>query len=530
MTDNEIIRDVERKYLDEEYKNYKLIQLTDNISTLYILKKFGDISRDFNSLDVSNFAKSQELFYFLHGIGHCIRWISSKNESIDRKEYSFDELDNFALKLILWSKEYASIANQHIAWSRGIINAKVDNNIKKISFLPPTEKEMQFNLIQDFAANKSNEYFSNTMPFELMHKSFFDWKKHVKTDNYLIQIDWEIVKESPVSKIMQEELKKTVLPELISTTDIGGYTINDFIIFFTNLFIYFYFIVTIENEIDLKTDFKNPFGSVPLFSTKPEMISFLIECTGLPELVVKEILSDLTFDTENFHTNILIQPFVKTKSNEYLVLPRLLTHCEPERMLIGAMNKKKKKKQIYDKLINLIEKWNLNLICELLKNWVNDLEITKDKSITIGSKTITPDFIIKNHKTKEILICDYKNFITPISASETHYKIIETKKAINQVQKYIDFFIENNYFKMKIDYQIYGLILVKNPIPIPIASSNILITDLISFKKSLKETITINELLQEVDNIKIKDKEFKFENIETKVQGWIYSREIFVAD
>ena len=105
-------------------------------------------------------------------------------------------------------------------------------------------------------------------------------------------------------------------------------------------------------------------------------------------------------------------------------------------MILGALNKGHKKK-IYDRLINLIEKFNLNKLyssIEEVSYWTPYLE----KTIKLNGRQFHPDLILIDVDDKSVLVMDYKHFIGPITASEVDYKMNELKKGLIQVQDYIE--------------------------------------------------------------------------------------------
>ncbi|UIO97002.1 hypothetical protein LYZ41_02705 [Elizabethkingia miricola] len=216
----------------------------------------------------------------------------------------------------------------------------------------------------------------------------------------------------------------------------------------------------------------------------------MCQITGLNVEIVSSIIKDLTFNPSNLHTSVTLQPFIYSHG-EYYILPNLFVQVEPSRMMLGALNKGEKKR-VYDKLINPIEKANLNLISETAKQLPN-VVCYLEKTLKDNGQRICPDIILIDPTRKFLLVTDYKHFIGPITGSEVGYKIKELEKAINQVQKYIDNL--NQLSKIESiniqNFTVSGLIITHKPLPIPIPIKNIIpIVDMETFNQLTQNAVT----------------------------------------
>ncbi|NHQ79210.1 hypothetical protein, partial [Elizabethkingia miricola] len=261
--------------------------------------------------------------------------------------------------------------------------------------------------------------------------------------------------------------------------------------FFALTFLNFYFIRWVEEYLDSGMGENNlSYGSNPLSMSTDKFKKLMCQITGLNVEIVSSIIKDLTFNPSNLHTSVTLQPFIYSHG-EYYILPNLFVQVEPSRMMLGALNKGEKKR-VYDKLINPIEKANLNLISETAKQLPN-VVCYLEKTLKDNGQRICPDIILIDPTRKFLLVTDYKHFIGPITGSEVGYKIKELEKAINQVQKYIDNL--NQLSKIESiniqNFTVSGLIITHKPLPIPIPIKNIIpIVDMETFNQLTQNAVT----------------------------------------
>jgi hypothetical protein len=232
-----------------------------------------------------------------------------------------------------------------------------------------------------------------------------------------------------------------------------------------------------------------------------EAVAFFAEVTGMSSPIVQEILTDLTFDLSNFHSSLMIQPFVKTRTNHWYVLPNIFAFVDPNRMLTGALNKGTKK-QIYDCLINQIEHYHLEKLADLFKDL--GMEVYVERTIKAKGTIMTPDLVIIDGHSRQVAILDYKHFLSPLGPSEVHYRIKETNKAIKQVSNYMGLIPGSRFMQEATRDELptlhyTGIILFNTPIAIPLPIGlDLLITDLQSLKKLIVNKPDLEALMNAI--------------------------------
>ena len=508
MGDEQKIRKFESDVLDVAHVKYAFYQYSEDIVIPYLLQVYGDTERYRDNL-IANGHNAHNVSVYLnnmmHGIGHCIRWMLKQRQPlfIDTSDKSPRQLQEMAADFLGWGTGYHMIAQEFVTWSRGIKTAILSEKNKTITFLNP--EGYNYSSIYDkqllYAERIQAVYLS--YPHEEMEDEFEEWIKDIDFSEPPIanHIDWSKGKDSRSYPLLYRKMCEILFPELQGDTEFDGYNLEQLRQFYASFFLNFHFIRWTEAVLDSKSGKNLSFGSNPLYLNNIQFEKLASTITGLSNDVTRAIILDLTFNPNSFHTSITIQPFVLSSSGTYYILPNLFSQLEPSRMILGALNKGPKKK-IYDKLINLIEKFNLNALHSSVKgfdNWISYLE----KVIKFDSKQIHPDLILIEAAEKCVYVIDYKHFIGPITASEVDYKMNELKKGSIQVQNYIEVLkkLDNIGVTNIKGYAIRGLLVTNKPMPVPVSNEiNIPITDMTTFLQGVisvrDRSRCINELMQ----------------------------------
>lgn len=484
------IRTFESDILDQHHENLPFFQYSEDIVIPYLLQVYGDTER-FRDILITKGHNPQNISFYLnnmlHGMGHCIRWMSKQNHPkyLDTNNLSINQVQELAATFLNWGGQYHAIAQEFVTWSRGIKEAVLDDDNKTIIFKNPESYNYSSVYYKQILYGKQIQEQYLSYPNEEMEEEFSVWIKDIDLSRPPIanHIKWERGRYSKSYPLIQEKMKEVLFTELPETEDFEGYNLKQLRQFFSLFFITFYFIRWVEAVLDSRTTGENlSFGSNPLYLSVDNFVRLASEITGLSHDVSKSIIDDLTFNPENFHSSVTIQPFVVSSTGSYYILPNLFSLIEPSRMILGALNKGKKKK-IYDKLINDIEKANLRKLGESVRE-IKGCIFLIERTIKYNGKIITPDLILIDTESKTMLVADYKHYMGPITASEVYYKIKELNKAIKQVDLYKEI-LSNVSFIDKTSIQhfvISRLIITHKPLPIPLPQhKSAIVVDMPSF-------------------------------------------------
>lgn len=540
MTDIDQIRAFERDVLDRHHETYLFFHYPQNFVISYLLQVYGDTERFRDDLVRKGHTETNVSTYLtnmMHGLGHCVRWMIQRNPELEVKNQyniTYRQIHEMASDFLGWGTGYHMIAQEFVTWSRDIKEVILNMNEKSITFINPANFDYStiFNKQLLYASRMQTVYES--YPHIEMESEFNAWAKEIDFEKPPIanHLKWERAKYSKSFPLLYSKMKELIFPELDELTDFDGYNLKELRQFYALVFINFHFIRWVEGNLDTFAGEGNlSFGSNPLEFTTIQFEKFISNMTGLGAKASKSIVADLTFNPSNFHSSVTIQPFILSSLGSYHILPNLFSQLEPSRMIIGALNKGNKKKK-YDQLINIIEKVNLKAIDNRLKQ-IEDCFCYIEKPIKFNGRQICPDIILIDLKNRHLIVADYKHFIGPITASEVDYKMKELKKAIVQVQSYIEIIFKLDKIGSAniTGFSITGIIITHKSLPIPIPTDNkIPIIDLEYFFDAIDIAINNNESVVDLANKIISaheaEPQYKFEEFESSisVSDWVIKR------
>lgn len=471
---------MEENILDEEYKRYKLIYRPEELGLSYLLQLLGDIWRRLGSeygTELSYFQTSNTLGTSINGVGHCVRWLNKElSFEITLPDAERETLFEETSSLLIWSQNYSKLCQDHVAWSKKLMNAEVDESKRKVYFYPNTVIDQHFMFKEKISEETLWDSYIAKQPMAELKNGFKRWINESNIKGQLLEVsEEEELFQHELSKVL-EWLEDVVFPDVAPETDFMGYTLSQFRKLFAALFINCQYYTWYEDSLDRSVGYEQAVGSKPICLSASEMEQWLSEISGVNITVTRAIIMDLLFDKRNFHSNLTNQPFVKSNRGNIFVLPRLIVNIDPERMLAGAINKSHKKR-VYAKLINVLEQKSLFHIENKFK--LKGMYCLREQSfVNNRGLKITPDLTLYNMESKQIVLIEYKHFLRPTGTSEVINKISEYEKGMKQLQNYIDFIKDDvNILSPWINnldesYEIYGLFLSKWPMPIPINTTN----------------------------------------------------------
>jgi len=539
MTETEKIRAFEYNVLDQHHQGYAFYQYSDDIVIPYLLQVYGDIERyrDWfirHGHDATNL--SFLLHNRLHGLGHCFRWMIDKKGkgTKDISGNAYQQIHAMAADFLSWGTGYHMIAQEFVTWSRGIKTATLDEEKMTIAFMNPQEYEYKNIYKGQLAYAERMAQVYESYPHEEMEKEFSRWIQEIDLSKPPIfqHIKWQQGRHAASYPLLSLKMKEILLPELDETTDLQGYNLHQLRQFYALVFLNFHFIRWIEAVLDAHTENDElSFGSHPLELSQNQFEKLTSVMTGLALDVTRAIIADLTFDPSSFHTSVSIQPFIRSYSGSYYILPNLFAQVEPSRMVLGALNKGAKR-NVYNTLINTIEKANLTLLYETT-NQMKGCICYLEKQMKNNGRTINPDLLIIDPSDKFLIVADYKHFIGPITASEVNYKMKELEKGIMQVNKYkicLSQLPQIGSLGIK-DYTIAGLLITHKLLPIPTPKENAVpIVDLASFieevKYSMLKSRSLRDLYKKINVYFLKESEMAFSDYESEIRvgDWLIKR------
>ncbi|MCB0165963.1 MAG: hypothetical protein KDI79_17145 [Anaerolineae bacterium] len=537
------IRNVELTVLDQKHKNFMLLRRPRESAIAHTLKLLGDIERDFNNTDLrdrSYFWRRSGFRYVLDAVSHCLRWLAEPPPTrVYLPGASWQQLNREAFDLLAWGMDYAKLAQDHVAWTRGALECNLDETRKMISFEFPANFDTFFLLTQAASEEFYSKRALDEIPSDQLQSGFSAWIDRFTKRLQGVDISWKIERNEKSHQIAFEWLSKTLWPELPAKTDLQGYCLDEFRHFFAALFIHGLYISWAEDYMDKQFGPENEAGSHIVVFSENQMIRWLSEISGVNRSSLRAIVKDLTFDTGNFHSSIVTQPFVKSKSGKLFLLSRLVTILDPMPMIADALHKSKKD-EIYAGFVQVLEQSSLDQIEKIFAQ-LNFRVFREKRFVDADGNKITPDFLLYDPQKKELLVIDYKHTLAPSGASQVIRKsksLSESREGIRQVQRYLEFFqnnlrlLENWIGEVENKDKINGLLLFRWPMPMHLEFNR---------QVSIVDWFSLENMLSEENNISIKslnnwirtrpDLPYNLKHLqrvpeEVAVDNWTYRRTI----
>jgi hypothetical protein len=475
----------------------------------------------------------------LGGLGHCIRWVpKAHNRRIRLPKATWQELDREALEFLVWGMQYHTLSADHIVWSRSMLQANLDMTNKVVKFSAFSNFDSAFLLAQQSDDQRALETFHNALPIQELQRDFERWRRHFKVVDGGFNFAEDAARQLASYPAVLHWLETGVLPGVQANEDLGGYSLDEFRRFFAALFMNCNFWTWVEDGFDELFGAEHDFGTSMLTLPHSAMMQYLQHMSGLRIEAVKALVRALTYDASNFHASLTNQPFVQSSDKRLFLLPRLIAHVNPGRMLVGAMNKGVGR-QAYDKLIEPLSRVALAEIASVFQGL--GLEVWQEKKIPSNhGKFITPDLIVLDRAKGELLVADYKHSLSPVGPSEVVYKLVELEKGLKQVRGYLSVMRTPANWPAEIQSleinKIMGLLIFGYPMVIPMrVDPEIVVVNKFSLYEQLTPQLftTLSSLIgwaKTRPELPFQPGRLREHEWEVRVSDWTYKRSMHVAE
>lgn len=478
--DDAILRLIERTVLDQHHRQCQILCCNQATAAEQLLRRYARILRDLRTGKISkpsNDSKSQTASDGLRGLAHCLRWIKACCPSkVITPSPGAAVLDQQALELLQWGVTYDPIWNEHSAYSRNLVDAKVDVQDHLIEFLPRCDFGSHFFCTQVEAKKADDERLGKASPDAQLAKLSKAWCESLRLSSRGMHFGDATIRDSGAIEVACEWMEKTCLPELASTAQLMGCTLQELRRVLATLYVYSLFVTKLE---DVSDDLQG--GEIVLQSTvirlrRDRMVSWLVELSRVPAASVEAILAVITFDPTHPHVTLAQQPFVNVDDGQLMFLPRLLLFIDLPRMYISTLNKHGQGRSIYEHTINDIEAAGAETVAREVRAAVADsLQIkVKRRFLLPDGQLITPDMVVASEVDRTILVIDLKYATPPFGPADVHRDIEEMRKWEVRMAEYVASF-EGNPDILAQHFQwacsggatVVGLILLRWPLAIP---------------------------------------------------------------
>jgi len=533
------IRWVETNVLDTQYKKYKITLRPQDEAIPHLLKVTGDIWRELTNSPLQNNRVSKTTFdNILGGLGHCIRWtINSPSRQVHLPRASYQELDREAVDFLRWGIHYHMLYLDHVAWSRGWLEATIDEGSHTIEFSYGSNFDKRFLATQLFDLEKTSLSQRVRLSDKALEADFPQWMKLFRFNGQGFNVTKDVTKLETAYRAVERWLDKIAFPEINDEEVFGGYSLREFKKFFAALFLHCEYLTWLEDRVDNLLEDENALGSLLLALDKDSMIEWLVEISGVDRGAMKAIIDDLTFVASSVHASLVNQPFVKSSQGNLYLLPRLFARIDPLRLLSGALNKSELGRKTYGRIVESVSSKVLEQIRSSFDT--ERFDVWKERTFLDKSgKQHTPDLIVFDKDNRELLIAEYKHSIVPFGPSEVDYRVRELKKGLEQVQGYIEGLSKSSssWISSLPVRRVFALLIYRFPMPMPIPSDlsiGIASWSALSRKMLPRFSGSLSELYNWVrtrPDLNGQLRPLRIEYFDIQVSDWKYRHPILVAD
>lgn len=529
----EKIRWVERTKLDQAYRRYALLHRDIPDALLAVCQGWAAI---YDHIHHEKRASEPELTWrtilhlSLRALGHCIRWIYNHNgERLTLPKPSSSGIEREAAEFLSWAMQYEMLSIDHTAWSRGAQVARVDEREQMITFSFASDFDHFYIVTQQASTSYViPERFTN-YPYEAVKEGFHEWLDEGQIWNPL-----EARQRTPQIQFAYNQvvswLEQTLFPEIPRSTDLLGYTVNDFTRLWAELHLLSEFAARAADAGILEPRTKDSSQGWLMIVPLSEFQSTVANSCGLTLKAVTEILKDLTFDPARPQGSLTEQPLIPFGRTRRLLIPSLVASANPWEVLTRTLTKGPRVKA-FSRFSPELEKKALQRIAAELRN--SGLGVVQEPEVLgVTGNKLTPDLLLFDRSAHAVVL-EYKHALSPFGASEALSKIADVKKWIEKLQEYNAALLHGGKFPNVADWS--SVLLLRWPIPVPLPRTpGLAIIDWASLSRWLnkRSKVSLRELVDWThtrDDLPVQTSKFSAEFQEIRVGDWTYRRSILAA-
>jgi hypothetical protein len=476
VDDVSLIREIECSVLDEEYKRFPLFREAADVATKHLLRSVLHLLRDSAGVFKDDPRGAHRWFaQLLAAFSHCLRWVHATCPTAQTSSSSSsDHRDEAALQLLLdWGMSYVLLAADHIAWTQGLLPARADLLRREITFGPVPAPDLV-----SFARQHADDLpwwkqQVSLFPSASFVKLFNEWQRHAQWTERGLEFDPSFVLRHAEFPAMRNWQDAILFPSLPGSLSLGSYSLGDMRHFLAAVMTTSDCIRTLEDEVDKAVGPTNAMGSWIFDLSFAEAVDWMMAATGLGPAEVSAILGDLIGDLRRFHFSITTTPIIRTSAGRLWIGHRLLADLHPTQAVARVLTAGSGARR-YDYVSTLLESTELERIASTFRH--AGLKVLKEETfVDKAGRKLTPDLIIWDPPSTDVLILDFKNSLAAYGAAEVANRVREYRKGILQVERYLEAFRTNQELlkphipsdRHALRFTAGLLFLVPMPLPIP---------------------------------------------------------------
>ena len=472
----DLIRKVEREVLDTYHRTFALLRRSQKVAIVNLLRIHGNSLREMRrsyaaSTDTAIITRLNAL---TAGTTQAIRWALTETEANgDNYTVATPQLDRETMDLWVWATNYMSLAADHIAWSRGVLAAAVDENTRTISFHPSRDYDHSFFIGQLFSWQKQFEYFLTSAPAPALAALYREWTRRMRRDESGIHIPPDFATRIRPMGTLLEWARSRILPEIDAESDFAGYTLREFCRVYAVLWTHAFCICAFEDAYDQRYGETHDLGSSCFTMPAKEAYEWLARGCDLSKTIVSEIVKDLAFNHASIHSSFAFQPIVMTSDQWVVISPRVFMTTDPYRMLSGALQSGKRR-HCYEAIANSLEASRVEQIANAFST--RGFTVAQKHRLSSNRRTGTPDLVVYSDGDNELLLIEYKHSISPPEPAMVAKRLMEADKWVSRLLLYRDLLSRDRQARARLGCRVptgpsYLLLLYGFPMMMPLGTT-----------------------------------------------------------
>jgi hypothetical protein len=343
-----------------------------------------------------------------------------------------------------------------------------------------------------------------------------------------------IDRDSAVYASIKKWAATVILPEIVGSRDLDGFTVDDFRQFYVALWINCHCITRLEDVTDRALGHEHLLGSRLLQGNRDYIAYWVSRYCALPSAAARNIVERLTFDPTHRHPSLAGHPFVPSVDGAVTMLPRLFARTDPNLMLSMALNAGASRR-LYESIIEEIETAAKQRLASLLRE--HGYAVWDDPSLERpGMVPLTPDLVVGRNGDDWIAVTEYKHALPPRGAAAVSDRIKEASKWINKAKRYL-FTAASQSQSLQThlgiaikERRVIVVIVPRWPMPVPVAidSEDICIRDVSRVERAVGRNASIAEVFGIGSAASRPSVRLEYHDI--RVGDWTYKHPILIPE
>ena len=348
----------------------------------------------------------------------CLRWLCQQNPG-DLRSPSDKAVFDSAAEFLLWGCDYASLADAHLMYARGLADVEIDTCAKNVRFVlkPEGDRREIDGYVQVCEFQKTIARQNERRRRQLL-SSMAAEVSQINTAYHAGRIcvsDITQLMKPTLIKYIQTEINVEILP-LDPTIDLGGFSFGEYRQFWQGISNWSNCLLALY-DLAIRRGIEELRCAPTQLLKENDFVSAMTVLSGLPEPIVSSITGRLTYDFASSKADIWLKPFLRSNGS-ILWSPRIIRRSRYQRNMLKLMARTPALKNMAASIIGRQEGSFVNLIGNLLSRKAGYQFKTMTR-LSTQSQEAEIDLIAYQTKTpSEVLVVEAKTLLPADEVNE----------------------------------------------------------------------------------------------------------------